>query len=339
MRRDRRAERCGVTASAGTPAAAASSSWSRGQPGRRGSSRPVTTGLYAATRSPRARSAAAIAPATTVLPTPVSVPVTNRPRISARPALTPPAGAARRRRRRTRAAARPRRSTARPRPARSRTGGSRCAARPGRGRARRRAARPCVCDAITASRSRDVPSGTVGGRIACANTPCSSAASQIRIASPASPTISGTIWRLRARHVEALAGELVAQRRRVVGEPLDAPRLLLQQLERRHRRRDRRRRQPGGEDQRPRGVDEVARHRVVAGDERAVGAERLAERADDHVDLALEPGLGDRAAPARARACRCRARRRPSRARRGGARARRSPRAARRRRPSRTRRR
>ena len=50
-----------------------------------------------------------------------------------------------------------------------------------------------VCEAMTASRSREVPSGTAGGRIACANTPCSSAASQIRSASPASPTISGTI--------------------------------------------------------------------------------------------------------------------------------------------------
>ena len=35
-----------------------------------------------------------------------------------------------------------------------------------------------------------------------------------------------------------------------------------------------------------------------AGRVRAVGAERLAERADDDVDLALEPGLGDRAAAA-----------------------------------------
>ena len=37
---------------------------------------------------------------------------------------------------------------------------------------------------------------------------------------------------------------------------------------------------------------------MVAGHERAVGAERLAQRADDHVDLALEARLGHRAAPA-----------------------------------------
>ena len=37
---------------------------------------------------------------------------------------------------------------------------------------------------------------------------------------------------------------------------------------------------------------------MVAADEAAVGAERLAERAGDDVDLALEAGLGDRAATA-----------------------------------------
>src|SRR5215218_3417625 len=41
---------------------------------------PVTIGLKAATRSPRAARAAQIEAATTVLPTPVSVPVTNSPR-------------------------------------------------------------------------------------------------------------------------------------------------------------------------------------------------------------------------------------------------------------------
>ena len=50
-----------------------------------------------------------------------------------------------------------------------------------------------MCEAITARRSRDVPSGTVGGRIAWAKTPCSIASSQMRIAICASPTTSGTI--------------------------------------------------------------------------------------------------------------------------------------------------
>ena len=58
---------------------AASSSWSSGHsPGS--SSSPVTTGLNAETRSPRATSAAQIAAARTVFPAPVSVPVTKTPR-------------------------------------------------------------------------------------------------------------------------------------------------------------------------------------------------------------------------------------------------------------------
>jgi hypothetical protein len=51
-----------------------------GGPDGVGSSVPVRTGLNARTRSPRATRAAAIAAATTVLPTPVSVPVTKQPR-------------------------------------------------------------------------------------------------------------------------------------------------------------------------------------------------------------------------------------------------------------------
>ena len=59
------------------------------------------------------------------------------------------------------------------------------------------------------------------------------------------------------------------------------------------------RRQRGGVDQRAGAVDEVLRHRRVAAGEGAVGAERLAERADHHVHLALEPELGHEAAAAR----------------------------------------
>ena len=45
---------------------------------------------------------------------------------------------------------------------------------------------------MTASRSREVPSGTVGGRMAWAKTPPSKARSHTRMACPASPTTSGT---------------------------------------------------------------------------------------------------------------------------------------------------
>jgi hypothetical protein len=47
---------------------------------------------------------------------------------------------------------------------------------------------------MTASRSREVPSGTVGGRIAWANTPRSSARSHTAMATRASPITRGTIW-------------------------------------------------------------------------------------------------------------------------------------------------
>ena len=55
-----------------------------------------------------------------------------------------------------------------------------------------------VCEAITARRRREVPSGTVGGRIAWANTPFSMPRSQTFIACAASPTTSGTMWVLEA---------------------------------------------------------------------------------------------------------------------------------------------
>ena len=46
---------------------------------------PAATGFIGATRSPRARRACTSAQATSVLPTPVSVPVTNTPRLIAEP--------------------------------------------------------------------------------------------------------------------------------------------------------------------------------------------------------------------------------------------------------------
>ena len=96
------------------------------------------------------------------------------------------------------------------------------------------------------------------------------------------------------------------------------------------------RRRRGREDERPRRVHQQLRHGVVARGERAVGAERLAERADDDVDLVLEAGVVHGAAAARAHAAGRRAPRRRPPARGGGGRARRSRPAARRRRPSRT---
>ena len=115
-----------------------------------------------------------------------------------------------------------------------------------------------------------------------------------------------------AGDVEALAGERVAQRLGV-GAQLGHPAgLLLQQVQRGHRRRGGDRWERGRVQQRARAVDEEAGGHVVAGREAAVGAERLAERAGDDVDLALQAGLGHRAAAVRARARPARAPRRPA---------------------------
>ena len=129
------------------PAARRSSAWSGSPP----LSRPLTAGLKTATRSPASRGAA-ITAATTVLPTPVSVPVTNTPRMAAtRPrrrfAVAGLASAPRAGRVDPSSPAAPRRSPA------------------------RRAQLVLACEAITASRRRDVQAGTVGGRMACAKTP------------------------------------------------------------------------------------------------------------------------------------------------------------------------
>ena len=72
----------------------------------------------------------------------------------------------------------------------------------------------------------------------------------------------------------------------------------IEQLQRRRGRRDRRRRRGGGEDEGAGAVDQVVDRLGVGADVGAVGAERLAEGADDDVDLAAEAGGGDRTAPA-----------------------------------------
>jgi hypothetical protein len=101
---------------------------------------------------------------------------------------------------------------------------------------------------------------------------------------------------------EALAGQLGAQDVGVGGELVDHLGMFLEDFERRQRRRDRRRRQGGREDQRARAVGEVVAHRRAAGGERAVGPERLPQRADDDVDDAVQTRLGHGAAPVRPQA-------------------------------------
>ena len=90
-----------------------------------------------------------------------------------------------------------------------------------------------------------------------------------------------------------------AQRSGVGAQPPDAVRAFGQELERRQRARDLRRRRRRREDQRARRVDQVLDDLGARADVGAVGAEGLAERADDHVHLALQAGSGDRASASR----------------------------------------
>ena len=98
---------------------------------------------------------------------------------------------------------------------------------------------------------------------------------------------------------EPLVAERVTQRLGIAAHALDPAGVLAHQVERGQCRGDDRRRGPGGEDQRARDVHEVSGHLRVAAGVGAVGAERLAEGPDDDVHLALEAGFGDGSTPFR----------------------------------------
>ena len=102
-----------------------------------------------------------------------------------------------------------------------------------------------------------VPSGTVGGRIAWANTPPSSARSQSAIARPASPTISGTIWVREPPAAEALrrrAPRAASRRCGAAARPCPGRSRAASSAASAAPTDGRRRR--GREDERPRGVDQ-----------------------------------------------------------------------------------
>ena len=143
------------------------------------------------------------------------------------------------------------------------------------------------------------PSGTVGGRIACAKTPPSSARSQSAIARRASPTMTGTIWvrdgrRRRARAPPSASRRTAAFRRSCSTMPgwpsSSASAAIAAPTEGGG--------SAGGEDERPGDVDQQVDDLRARADVGAVAAERLAQRADDDVDLAGRARRRDRAAPA-----------------------------------------
>ena len=234
----------------------------------------MTAGLKTATRLPSAASVRAIAAATTVLPTSVPVPVTKTPGV-------PPAPSSRRR-----PGARGWASEAElagggadlprgPRQLLGPVGRHHRAAQPRGALGHGRRPDPLGEDAALERRSQ---SSIVALRLA---------------------DLDRHDLGLRARRRSSpSAASAVAQRRGVRLQPLDPLRLGFEQLQRRRRRADGRRRRRGREDEGAGGVDEEVDRLGVGADVGAVGAERLAEGADDDVDLAAEAGGGDRAATA-----------------------------------------
>ena len=104
--------------------------------------------------------------------------------------------------------------------------------------------------------------------------------------------------RLGPDRLESLGPQSLAEGRRIRPQAFDALGSVGKQLERRPSGGDGGGRRGGREDERPRGVDEEVHQLARAADVGAVAAERLAERADDHVDLVGDSGGRDRAAPA-----------------------------------------
>ncbi len=168
-------------------------------------------------------------------------------------------------------------------------------ARPGRGSARRTAAPAFGWDAIAASRSRDISDGTVGGLTVCARIPRSSATSQIRSARRGSPTTIDRIWvgePLMSNPSWASSSRSAAA---LTPQAVDQPGPVLEQVERRQCAAHGRGRRGRREQQGPRRVDQVSRHRAIARDEPAIGAERVPERSHDHVHLVVQADVGERA--------------------------------------------
>ena len=173
---------------------------------------------------------------------------------------------------------------------------SKLACRPSRTRRARTAARRCVCVAVTMVRTRALSRATVGNAMPCAKTPSSNRRSDSFIARAPSPAMTGVIGLSLRPVLKPSALEAGLEEPRVVPEPLDDLRLLLEDVDRRDAGRGDRRRMRGREQERPRAVVEELDQRLAAGDVAAERADRLRQRADLDVDAAVHAEVIDRAA-------------------------------------------
>ena len=174
---------------AGTPAAARRKARSSAP-----SAAPVWTGFIAPTLRPAAPRARATAAAITVLPTPVPVPVTNTPPARRMRGSGPDCSV------RSAGAGVPggdssgqRASGARKVRRTSEPTGPRTSGRTEANASRARSRCSPVCPAVRVTRSRAVPGGTDGGRMAGTKTPASSSRAERAIASAPSPASTGTM--------------------------------------------------------------------------------------------------------------------------------------------------
>ena len=174
----------------------------------------------------------------------------------------------------------------------------RSCALPRRASAQRRAARRACARPSSSGAGATCPPATVGGRIACANTPSSIACWQSAIAARSSPTTSGTMCISPSATGKpslgeargAACGRWSAAGRRGAGVPASSSSAASAPATAGG---------PGAVEKisEPGRVDQVLDHLRARAGVRAVGAERLAQRSDHDVDLALEARGGDSAAP------------------------------------------
>ena len=153
---------------------------------------------------------------------------------------------------------------------------------------------------VTERRRRAVPWGTVGGRTATARMSFSVSFSARARAASLSPMCSGRMGEAGA--VQKVSGMAKPWARRARAKPAEAasrrgPRsgVLHDDFGGGERGGDDGRGEGGGVDERAGAVDEEVAHLLGAGDEAAVAAQRLAERADDEVGLEVgrvERGAG-----------------------------------------------
>ena len=153
-----------------------------------------------------------------------------------------------------------------------------------------------VCVAVTMVRTRALSRATVGKRDALREDAFLEQPSDSFIASAPSPTMTGVIGLSLSPVLKPERLQSGLEEPRVLPQPLDDLRLLLEHVERRDARGGDGRRMRRREQKRPRAVIEELDQRAAAGDVAAERADRLRQRADLDVHAAVHAEVIDGAA-------------------------------------------